>query len=395
MKFKITALTAILTAGGLPMWGASSVKGDFDNNGTVDLRDMATLASVIGTNSAKASLHDLDSDGKVDENDLHAIANLILTETKIPGIDVGIDIGDWNEGGETGGNAKSPRKTDAGLSVELTLSESAYDYQDHEIYKNLSYSSPKAICGMFISMKLPSGAVVSADGIKEAFSSSAAYADHKIYGNTVIKETKNGQAARFIVFSPSLKKLGSNADVLGSFTYGWESADANGEASFEGSSFLTDSRELAASSSKATTRWQYIPLESITVKPASAKLEEGAGIQLTCEFSPENATVRNVTWESHDKAIATIDQKGYVKTLKEGHTMITAKTTDGSDLTSEFSLDVMSGIDEIFTDDDSVADVYTLSGTLIMKDASLSDLTTLPRGCYILLSGSRTVKFSR
>jgi uncharacterized protein YjdB len=51
---------------------------------------------------------------------------------------------------------------------------------------------------------------------------------------------------------------------------------------------------------------------------------------LSVTFSPTNAINKGIIWESSDPSIATVDQNGLVKPVKNGNVVITAITTDGN-----------------------------------------------------------------
>ena len=55
---------------------------------------------------------------------------------------------------------------------------------------------------------------------------------------------------------------------------------------------------------------------------------EGEQITLIASISPQTATNKNVLWISSNQEVATVEE-GVVNAIKEGHTVITAKTEDG------------------------------------------------------------------
>lgn len=67
-----------------------------------------------------------------------------------------------------------------------------------------------------------------------------------------------------------------------------------------------------------------IPVESITLNAESVNIEIGGTYQLEAKIIPENADSSNVTWQSGDPAIATIDANGLVTAIAAGSTAITA-----------------------------------------------------------------------
>ena len=72
-----------------------------------------------------------------------------------------------------------------------------------------------------------------------------------------------------------------------------------------------------------------IEVEKITLNPDKTILDIGEMGQITATIEPENATDRELVWTSSDTGIATVDENGVVKGIKEGTVTITAKTKDG------------------------------------------------------------------
>jgi len=72
-----------------------------------------------------------------------------------------------------------------------------------------------------------------------------------------------------------------------------------------------------------------IPVTGITVSPTTAELTIGGTQQLTATVLPSNATNQNVTWESNDNSIATVDSDGLVTAVAEGSAIIIVTTVDG------------------------------------------------------------------
>ena len=85
------------------------------------------------------------------------------------------------------------------------------------------------------------------------------------------------------------------------------------------------------------------------LKPNAAKVgvTKGATYLLVVTRTPEDATNKQLKWSSSNERVATVDAHGKVSALSIGLTTITAKTTDGSDLSVEIALAVepVNGID--------------------------------------------------
>ena len=71
---------------------------------------------------------------------------------------------------------------------------------------------------------------------------------------------------------------------------------------------------------------QVVPVQSITVTPASLTAKVGEGpVQLTATVLPSNATSRTVTWLSKNEQVVTVDSNGKVMIIGVGETTIEAK----------------------------------------------------------------------
>lgn len=71
-------------------------------------------------------------------------------------------------------------------------------------------------------------------------------------------------------------------------------------------------------------------------------LNKGAATTLSVIAAPENATNKNVTWESSDVSVATVDKNGTVTAVNGGAATITCTAVDGSKLTAKINIFVPS-----------------------------------------------------
>lgn len=72
-----------------------------------------------------------------------------------------------------------------------------------------------------------------------------------------------------------------------------------------------------------TVRSRVIPVESITISQSTVSLEVGQNVGLIATVLPENATDKNVAWQSSDNSIATVID-GMVSALKPGSAIVSA-----------------------------------------------------------------------
>ena len=71
------------------------------------------------------------------------------------------------------------------------------------------------------------------------------------------------------------------------------------------------------------------PVEGIGTTPINPTVKVGAQFDIEVNFAPWNATNRNVTWQSNNPSVATVDSDGNVIALSPGEAIVTATTEDG------------------------------------------------------------------
>lgn len=72
-----------------------------------------------------------------------------------------------------------------------------------------------------------------------------------------------------------------------------------------------------------------IGVEAVELNKSSVTLSKGKTTTLKATIEPKNATIKDVTWSSSDKSIATVDKNGKVTAIKKGTAIITCKTKQG------------------------------------------------------------------
>lgn len=72
------------------------------------------------------------------------------------------------------------------------------------------------------------------------------------------------------------------------------------------------------------------PVEGVSLDKTSKTIKVGQTLKLNYTITPNEATNKNVVWESNDTNIATVDEFGYVKGISPGVATITVRTLDGN-----------------------------------------------------------------
>lgn len=78
--------------------------------------------------------------------------------------------------------------------------------------------------------------------------------------------------------------------------------------------------------------WTYV--DSVKLKKSLFTVDKGTTTSVLKSVSPSCANKKKLTWESSDTSVATVSSSGKVKAKKVGAALITAKTTDGSEITA-------------------------------------------------------------
>ena len=86
-----------------------------------------------------------------------------------------------------------------------------------------------------------------------------------------------------------------------------------------------------------------VPVTGVKLDKTSLTLQETDSATLTATVDPDNATNKNMNWESSDTSIATVDANGKVTAISAGNATITATAADGSGESASCSVTVTHG----------------------------------------------------
>ena len=110
------------------------------------------------------------------------------------------------------------------------------------------------------------------------------------------------------------------------------SSSSQSSTSSSGSS-STSSSSSSSSSKTTTSITRTIAVTEKQIEEKIENMEIGENEKLTAIITPSNATDKNVTWQSSDESIATVDSTGEVIAKKSGVVTITATTSNGKSST--------------------------------------------------------------
>ena len=130
-----------------------------------------------------------------------------------------------------------------------------------------------------------------------------------------------------------------NPVELSSSKLTWKSSDPNivtvdSDGVVRGINIGKATITVTSSNGKTATCIVEVTKDNVNVKkikltPTKAIIEVGTLTQIKTVIEPENATNRDLIWESSDSNIAIVDSNGVVKGISVGTVTITAKTKDG------------------------------------------------------------------
>ncbi len=93
-------------------------------------------------------------------------------------------------------------------------------------------------------------------------------------------------------------------------------------------------------------------------------------LQMIANLTPANTTKTEVAWSVDDSNIATIDASGMLSAVNNGSVIVTAKTTDGSNITNTLAISITNQItlstSIIVTGENNATTISTKGGTLQM-----------------------------
>ena len=96
---------------------------------------------------------------------------------------------------------------------------------------------------------------------------------------------------------------------------------------------MTESGAGAQSGVSATCVVQVVnPVTSIRIEPDTVRMLVGESRIVQAVIEPDDASIKDVTWESSNEEIATVDEAGEIFALSTGKCKITATSKDGNNV---------------------------------------------------------------
>lgn len=109
----------------------------------------------------------------------------------------------------------------------------------------------------------------------------------------------------------------------------------------------TSSSTAESSTEPTTTEPTDIKVISIKLNKVYCTIYNNQKVQLKAIVNPINAINKKVSWVSSNSQIATVDRNGKVKALKVGNAIITAISTDGSNVSAKCKIKVVQRVTKV------------------------------------------------
>ncbi len=159
----------------------------------------------------------------------------------------------------------------------------------------------------------------------------------------------------------------SNDDVAMVTDEGFVLAVAEGEADITAEAADSSGIKAVCHVKVESEKTPIVTIVEIKFVESTATIAIKETKQLAVTYNPENASNKTLTWTSTKPAVATVDTEGNVTGVSEGKTIITAKTTDGSNLT--------------------INCVVTVTNTSGIGQIAMGNMTLMLRGHHLSISG--------
>ncbi len=139
-------------------------------------------------------------------------------------------------------------------------------------------------------------------------------------------------------------------------------------------------------------QYNKIPVTALTLNILNREAVIGDTFTINAEILPENATNKTIDWSSSNENIASVDSNGNVTILNVGNCVITASSTDGSDISSECHITATAGIDSVLYTEDGNFEVFNAQGIKVLSGSDIDSIKQLQPGIYIIRTGHDCTK---
>lgn len=153
--------------------------------------------------------------------------------------------------------------------------------------------------------------------------------------------------------------------------------------------YTTDGSDLSAT---CLVNVRPIGISSLRLDVEDLSLEIGETYQFNVEIEPANASYTDLAWGVEDESVAIIDQTGFLTIVGEGETVVHVLSLYWPH-EATCSIHASSALLLTFADE-SLCNVYSTDGILLLRDVPPKDIRTLDKGIYVVVQGSKRFKIA-
>ena len=105
-----------------------------------------------------------------------------------------------------------------------------------------------------------------------------------------------------------------------------------------GTTTITATAKNGIKTTTTVTVAELVKVKTIELRPENLTLTEGKSTTMSAVVLPKNAVDKTVTWDSSNKKVATVTNRGFVKAIKAGETTITVKSSNNVTATAKVTV---------------------------------------------------------
>lgn len=130
---------------------------------------------------------------------------------------------------------------------------------------------------------------------------------------------------------------------------------------------------------KCTINWSPINTTALSINKTSTTLNVGATETLSVTRTPASVSYPTISWSSSNTSVATVNASGVITAVGNGTATITAKTTDGTNISKTCSVTVQTPVSGVTVSPTSLSlnagSTYTLTKSISPSTASNQNVT--------------------
>lgn len=134
----------------------------------------------------------------------------------------------------------------------------------------------------------------------------------------------------------------------------------------------------------ATCTVKVVPVKvkKIELNYSSYSLKKGESVVLEATVWPQNAANKSIVWTTSDDNVLMVNSQGVVYCLASGRAVITATTTDGSNISATCVFNDPTAISSPSASDDGEENVYRIDGKQVLKKSKGINIISNQNGTY-------------